>query len=87
MTDDLDDFKRKLEAAIASRRWNFEGLEDPPPCPYCGRCVFCGPPCCQESADQIEFEKIRPTLINQARKRARRVFKRAHNRYVQGQRT
>lgn len=53
-------------------------------CPYCGRVVLCGPPCCQARIEQIEFERQRPILINQARKALRRVWKRAHRRFTEG---
>ncbi len=51
-------------------------------CPYCGRVVLCGPPCCDEAVKRIEFDKLRPILINQARKASRRVWKRAHIRFT-----
>lgn len=52
-------------------------------CPYCGRVVLCGPPCCQARIELLEFERQRPILINQARKALRRVWKRAHRRFTE----
>ncbi len=60
----------------------FAEAEEACACPYCGRVVLCGPPCCGQRVEQIEFERQRPILINQARKAARRVWKRAHTRFV-----
>ncbi len=61
----------------------FADAEEACACPYCGRVVLCGPPCCQARVEQIEFDRRRPILINQARKALRRVWKRAHRRFAE----
>lgn len=46
-------------------------LTDPPPCPHCGRCVFCGPPCCDGMAADIRAYQQSPEYLELvARQRA-----------------
>jgi len=43
-------------------------IEDPPPCRHCGRCVFCGPPCCDGMAEDIKAWQNSPEYLELVRK-------------------
>jgi hypothetical protein len=62
-------------------------IDDEPECPHCGRCVLCGPPCCEGMAKDIEADRLRrigqhPDQIAARRsaKRARKLARRAAKR-------
>jgi hypothetical protein len=40
----------QVAALIAEAAKLWEGASGPPPCEGCGRCVLCGPPCCDVAA-------------------------------------
>jgi hypothetical protein len=60
-------------------------IADPPPCPHCGACVICGPPCCDGMEADVRAYKQSPEyqeIVRKqreeglARKRANKLAKR-----------